>query len=656
MKRKWLLIRTLALALVLSTTACATVQIDIEQTPTADLSVGATLTALQKQNQVLSAQVATLAAPDSPLLQTDTAPEIIRQKMLFSYKNWKTVWVNAEISYFQPEGSTPDVQTMRQQVWISQQDYRFRVLIGPPGSNPQQVNTSDGSRIVYFDLRSGQSESQIVPSFVEEPFSPPLQVGDSIYPHPISGLMFTPLSDLIFPTGLAQRSGEIRVVGSDVVAGRRTLIVEWYWQENQLADRLWVDTETGMLLRMQQFGKSGGRQPSSDTTITAIEYDRELLPEMFNTAIGELPRFALDSSGAPDEAMAVEPTPASPEYQTLGGEVYFVINAHSDVNPLKLVRMPGACLLYEIPCQRPEEVPGFPNRSSMARPLVWSPDGQVALLGVEQQSNTEPAALYRFDPAGDNWLKLAEFDYVYDPVWSADGAKAAMVASRGSVQDIYSVNADGSNLVNLTEGSYTQGEAHFGSLAWLGERLLALRLNLPRHAGGETLVFEPGTKGAKAFTEFALPDTQMVASPDGSKILYVGPPDPQETLAVINVANGESERLASFQTSSIGYITWSFDSQWVAFTVSSSLAMDKGVSTVYVIRPDGTDLRQIYQSSGVLSIKFGPDSRHLLVEALDTSDVIRLYLTAVDSGESRLVQAPGLRLDANWQGPSWRRP
>jgi hypothetical protein len=64
---------------------------------------------------------------------------------------------------------------------------------------------------------------------------------------------------MIFPSGFGQRSGTFTPVRMEFVAGRETLVVEWRREADALVDRFWIDTQTNILLRWQNFGKTGRR-------------------------------------------------------------------------------------------------------------------------------------------------------------------------------------------------------------------------------------------------------------------------------------------------------------------------------------------------------------------------------------------------------------
>jgi hypothetical protein len=101
------------------------------------------------------------------------------------------------------------------------------------------------------------------------------------------------LGDFIFPTGLAQRTGEYRLVGQEVYTGRGTLVVEYFrYLDGPVIDRIWLDAATGVILHYVNFGKPAGGPLSVEITTTAVQFDGTL-PEAAFILGGSLPdRFA----------------------------------------------------------------------------------------------------------------------------------------------------------------------------------------------------------------------------------------------------------------------------------------------------------------------------------------------------------------------------
>jgi hypothetical protein len=219
--------------------------------------------------------------------------ESVRLFMLSSHTRWQSLWADAQIDDYGTAGSTTPVQSTHLQVWIAQ-PAQFRVLSGPAGGAPTDILVSDGNNL----RQQGGTISPLPPS-VREPFSPPTTLSDTVYPHPLGGMLGTPLGDLLYPAGLAQRQGTYQVIGHDMAAGREAVLLDWSYTPGAVADRLWVDAETGVLLRMQNFGKGGQQGLQTDYSINQIIFNESFPVSVFLVNSLLPPAFATDASDIP---------------------------------------------------------------------------------------------------------------------------------------------------------------------------------------------------------------------------------------------------------------------------------------------------------------------------------------------------------------------
>ena len=202
----------------------------------------------------------------------------IQQLMLYSHTQWERLHVIYTVMQYPSPGSGMEPEQQNVQVWI-QQPAQFKVVISTPKGGPQTSAISDDKNIMDS---SGQAQS--LPPSVLEPFNPPNTPSDTVYMHPLAGFLGTPVSDLIFPAGLAQRGGEYRQTGQELLADRQVYVVEWSREPGKLIDRFWVDVQTGIILRQQNYGKENNASPLSDYQATYVEINTTLPADTFNLA------------------------------------------------------------------------------------------------------------------------------------------------------------------------------------------------------------------------------------------------------------------------------------------------------------------------------------------------------------------------------------
>lgn len=223
-------------------------------------------------------------------LQSDL--ESIRLRMLHSQDYWHSMWMELEVTEYPPEGSDLLVRFLRLQAWI-RQPAEVLLLRGPIDGDPDYMLVSDGARYLEADLSTGLTQEGEIAPFVLEPFVPPEAITDTITGYPLAGMIGYPAGEMIFPTGLAQRQGTYELIGEDNVAGRAALIVDWTPQPTGLiADRFRIDALTGVLLRHQVLGKTGGgERVQSDLVVTHILYDPEFANDLFTVTQPESLHF-----------------------------------------------------------------------------------------------------------------------------------------------------------------------------------------------------------------------------------------------------------------------------------------------------------------------------------------------------------------------------
>ncbi len=78
--------------------------------------------------------------------------------------------------------------------------------------------------------------------------------------------------------------------------------------------------------------------------------------------------------------------------------------------------------------------------------LSWSPDGKKIVFGSDQDND-----LYIMDTKGKIIQRLAHPGNDADPSWSPDGKKIVFKSDRDGTFGIYIMNADGSDVIKLTE-------------------------------------------------------------------------------------------------------------------------------------------------------------------------------------------------------------
>ena len=89
---------------------------------------------------------------------------------------------------------------------------------------------------------------------------------------------------------------------------------------------------------------------------------------------------------------------------------------------------------------------------------AWSPDG--AKIAFASTRNGTTPQIYVMKANGDSVVRLTHsIRFDVQPAWSPDGTKIAFATNRDSNDEIYVMNADGTNAVNVTNHPAADGLA-----------------------------------------------------------------------------------------------------------------------------------------------------------------------------------------------------
>ncbi len=218
-------------------------------------------------------------------------------------------------------------------------------------------------------------------------------------------------------------------------------------------------------------------------------------------------------------AATAQPEPAKPTAHL----VTHTVNAYPNFSPdgSKLVYQSDALGnwdIYTILLDGRERRLIISNKAPDITP-IWSPDGKKILFVSERDDNRE---VYVADYDGANQINLTK-DPSHDlhPVWSADGSRILFSSNRGNEDtadyDIYEMKADGSDLKRITFGPEIDT---YASWSPDGKQIVTRRV-----IDGNNEVFvmnADGTNPVNITNEPRHYDGWPVWSPDGTRIAFAG--------------------------------------------------------------------------------------------------------------------------------------
>ena len=215
---------------------------------------------------------------------------------------------------------------------------------------------------------------------------------------------------------------------------------------------------------------------------------------------------------------------------------------------------------------------------------AWSPDSTLLAFASSREGDGFRRSLYLIRPDGTGLSKFVENGDV--PVWSPDGKKIAFMSDRdtpGTFQ-IYVINSDGSGLKQLTNVQRTGSAAGIGTYSWSpnGARIV---FSTDRDGNREVYTMNADGSNPVNLTRDKSYDDSPVWSPTGKLIAFVSDRSGVPGIYVMNEDGTNVIRLS--QGLPIAVLPrWSADGTQIAFV------SDDGNENqdIYRVSPDGSGL------------------------------------------------------------------
>lgn len=580
-------------------------------------------------------------------LNPASTPEQIQRAMLESALHWTTLQISGTVTWHLPDGLT---QAFHETVRLDPLNNRYRVeLKGISNSADNVLKISDGATNYNINLNSGIAEQTPYPDFARVgQYVPPVQEGVA-YPNPIWGQIGTPISEMAFPADFAQNSGTFSPLGMDTVAGRETLVVEWTYSGNSSPSwKMWLDTQTAVILKLQEFGKDGSNHMEGERILESIAYD-----QAFDAALFIPPaNVAQPVNPTPVESHPVVTASAS-TFEADAGEIYFFLQPHRQGESIRLAKVSGQCVFDSANCPPLEIIPvPFPFNFTI-NALAWSPGGRYAAFSYSDQPGGTPTKLWLFDANAKTWKPLAQFAYIDPPFWSPNGEWIAFRTQDGlGGEDVYVIRPDGSELKSISADLPAAGRPYIMD-GWYAENII-VRSALPGGNGSVYLVRAENGQARPMF-ETLLTKSQFTASPDAGFLAYDEYDyDAQDHRLIVMEPDGSASlTVVQFFGGSIYPLVWSPDSRLIAFN-HYSFSGTEPLAEVYIVSRAGENLSLVYKGTTVGRLLFSPNGAYLLVEETTSISGGHLFLVNLATLERKILQAPGLSTDYDWYAPSWR--
>lgn len=288
--------------------------------------------------------------------------------------------------------------------------------------------------------------------------------------------------------------------------------------------------------------------------------------------------------------------------------------------------------------------------------VVWSSTGSgLSAINVAQLNGEDPVPL---TGQGAN-------DYM--PVWSPDGARIAFQSDRDGQLDIFVMNADGSGRTNLTEHPAVDGGqpalgAGASNITWSpdGERIAFVT-----ERDGDSEIYVMDADGANPINLTNHPgfDASPSWSPDGGQIVFESSRDLDSEVYLMN-ADGSNPVNLTNRPGPDGQPAWSPDGAHIAYVSGADRDVFRmradGSNPVNLTRNRGRDEYPTFSSDGrqvlfssereglhdIFALEIDTDRVHATISAQASNDAPGgVQVRSDGSGEWRVTYQPQRPLD-----------
>lgn len=239
--------------------------------------------------------------------------------------------------------------------------------------------------------------------------------------------------------------------------------------------------------------------------------------------------------------------------------------------------------------------------------------------------------------------------FEHSPALSPDGTKLLYVAERSGNAEIYVANADGSHRIRLTRSpgaDYNPAWSPDGtSIAFASNRGGLFKIYVMAAEGSNVRVLAPRrSTGGGSYTPAWSPDGKRVAfssaaaTPNNAEIYVVRPDGTQ--LRRLTYTKGDIDTLGDDS-----WPAWSPDGRRIVFSSNRT-----GEGELWTMNADGTHQRRLagLPKRDDWAPTFSPDGSEIAFHSLDAVGVARLYVVRPDGSGLSSLGVLG-------QAPSWRR-
>ncbi len=256
------------------------------------------------------------------------------------------------------------------------------------------------------------------------------------------------------------------------------------------------------------------------------------------------------------------------------------------------------------------------NNAIFYQSLAWSPDGKflsyTAMSDYDEKTDQYHTDIFIAKLADSKRQNISgNAKHAFSSTWTKDGKRIAFsaVAENGKDSDIFTVNKDGSDLIQLTKNA---GQNATPSFSPDGKKIAFMS----KCTGEKYQIFVMDLDGSnikKLTNDSAVSFCNPIWSADGKKIVYYSDKeDKKDQIWLINTDGSQQTRLTDGSGHNI-FPSFSFDGIRIIFSRRDEREADKSyvdASYLFVMNSDGSNLMQLSKINSFFA-RFSPDGKKI---------------------------------------------
>ncbi len=257
--------------------------------------------------------------------------------------------------------------------------------------------------------------------------------------------------------------------------------------------------------------------------------------------------------------------------------------------------------------------------------------------------------IYSMDVNGENLVQLTDHPASDEyPACSPNGRRIVFASDRGVTRDLYVIDRDGNNVLRLTQDNFFAARVSWSPDGAKIAFSSFCKINC------DIFTMDADGNNRTRLAKHKWQDVRPSWSPDGSKITFVsyragGLNDPRH-IFVMNADGTERRNLTGDTVLKDSFSpTWSPDGRKIVFDSRRHFAKVTR-DDIFVITTDGQELKQLTEDGANRSPVYSPDGTKIAFESNRDGDY-KIYL--MDSNGRNAVKLTRTPLDVDNISPSW---